>query len=144
MNTQVEFLLLDSNSQRMDSAMASLSQLYEHYDRVLVIAEKRMYLEQIDELLWHNSSEQFITYSLDTECYSSSAAVLLTDKQPEGRRYPTLLNIDGDLPLNSEQFRNIVELVGADEHYKEKARERYKIYRQLGFTITHKLLTEND
>ena len=144
MITQVEFLLLDSNSQRMNSAIASLGQLYTQYDRVLVIAEKRMYLEQIDELLWHNSSEQFITYSLDTECYSSSAAVLLTDKQPTRTRYPTLLNIDGELPSNPEQFKNIVELVGADEHYKENARERYKIYRQLGFTITHKLLTKND
>ncbi|MCP3674110.1 MAG: DNA polymerase III subunit chi [Gammaproteobacteria bacterium] len=144
MNTQVKFILLDSNSQRMNSAITSISQLYEHYDRVLVIAEKRMYLEQIDELLWHNSSEQFITYSLDTECYSSSVAVLLTDKQPQGSRYPTLLNIDGDLPLNSGQFRNVIELVGAEEHYKEKARERYRVYRQLGFTVTHKLLGKNN
>lgn len=144
MSTQVEFLLLDSNSKRINSAIASLSLLYEHYDRVLVIAEKRTYLEQIDELLWHNSSEQFITYSLDTECYSSSVAVLLTDKQPERRRYPTLLNIDGELPSNPEQFRKIVELVGAEEHYKEKAREHYKIYRQLGFTVTHKQLMKND
>ena len=143
MSTQVEFLLLDSNSQRMNSAIASLGQLYADYDRVLVIADKRTYLEQIDELLWHNSSKQFIAYSLDTECYSSSAAVLLTDKQPVRTRYPTLLNIDGELPASPEQFRNIVELVGADEHDKEKARERYRVYRQLGFIVTHKLLTKN-
>ncbi len=144
MSTLVEFLLLDSNSQRIKSAIASLGQLYEDYDRVLVIAETRMYLEQIDELLWHNSSEQFITYSLDTECYSSSVAVLLTDKQPERRRYTTLLNIDAELPSNPEQFRKIIELVGSEEKKKEKAREHYKIYRQLGFTVTHKQFTKND
>ena len=94
--------------------------------------------------MWHNCSEKFITYSLDTECYSSSVAVLLTDNQPAKVRYPTLLNIDGEVPTNPEQFRKIVELVSTEEHYKEKARESYKIYRQLGFTVTHKLLTKND
>ena len=111
MSTQVEFLLLDRNSQWLATAIDSLTQLYADFERVLVIADDRQLLNQLDEILWHNSSEQFIPYSLDSECYSSTSAVLLTDKQPEKYRYKALVKDGGELPLNPQQFKYIVELV---------------------------------
>jgi len=148
MSTQVEFLLLDSNSQWISTAIASLSQFYSctysNNERILVLADNRQYLEQLDELLWHNSSEQFIPYSLDSECYSSSAAVLLTNTQPEKVRYQVALNIGSKILINPEQFRTIIEIVNVDDESKENARSRYKNYRQLGFPISHRQLTKND
>ena len=143
MSTQVEFLLLDRNSQWVATAFDSLTQLYADFERVLLVAADRKSLDQLDEILWHNSSEQFVPYSLDSECYSSTSAVLLTDKQPENFRYKALINDGGELPLNPQQFKYIVELVKADELSKEKARKGYQYYRQQGFLVSHKHITEN-
>ena len=144
MSTQVEFLLLATDSQLLSTAFTSLIQLYSDNERVLVVANNRQHLEQLDEMLWHNSSEQFIPYSLDSECYSLSVAVLLTDNQPESRRFQALLNIGAEVSINLGQFRSIIELVHPDEPSKEKARIRYKHYRQLGFSINYKQLKENN
>ncbi len=141
MNTQIEFLLLKSSKQLIRVAIEKLAELYQPNERILVLADKRSYLEQMDELLWHNSSKQFIAYSLDSECYAFSTAVLLSDTQPKNVRYQTFLNMGERLPDKPEQFRRIVELVDNDENSIEKAREHYKIYRHLGFSISHQQLT---
>ncbi len=137
MNTQVEFILLDSNSQLPDTALSKLAELYMGYDRVLVLAENRKFLELLDELLWHNSDKIFIPYSMDCECYGMSAAVLLTNCQPDRIRYSALLNIGVQIPEKPEQFRTITELVQTDDESIEKARGHYKFYRSMGFTISH-------
>jgi len=138
MSTNVEFLLLEKNSQWIATAIASITQLYCKNERVLVLADNRQQLEQLDELLWHKSSEQFIPYSLDSECYNSSAAVLLSDTQPERRRYQALLNLGSKMTVNPVQFRSIIEVVDTQEDNKSFARERYKNYRH------HKQLTASD
>ena len=140
MSTQVEFLLLDNSGQLTSTTINLLTQLYNEYQRVLVIADTRQLLEQLDELLWHNSCKHFIPYSLDTECYSSSSAVLLTNSQPERLRYQALLNIGAKISVYPEQFSSIIELVDIDELTRESARQRYKVYRQLGFFVSHKKL----
>ena len=144
MNTQVEFLLLKSSEQLIRLAIRKLTELYQSNERVLVLADKRIQLERMDELLLHNSDKQFITYSLDSECYAFSTAVLLTDNQPKNIRYQALLNMGEQLPVKPEQFRNIIELVDTDEEAVEKAREHYKIYRHLGFSISHQQLTSEE
>jgi len=144
MNTQVEFLLLENNGQWLSSTLSSLSRIYQQHERVLVISSQRQKLEQLDEILWHNSGEQFIPYSLDSECYANSTAVLLTDKQPERLRFKALLNLSGTALKSPEQFKTIIEIVQVDEEEKETARERYKLYRHLGFNISHRTVNTTD
>ncbi len=144
MNTQVEFLLLKSSKQIIRVAINKLAELYQPNERILVLADKRNLLEQMDELLWHNSSKQFIAYSLDSECYAFSTVVLLTDSQPKNMRYQTFLNMGERLPEKPEQFRRIIELVDNDENSIEEARKHYKIYRHLGFSICHQQLTSKE
>ena len=140
MSTEVEFLLLESNGQWLSSSLASLSKLYQEYERVLVISSQRQQLEQLDESLWHNSAGQFIPYSLDSECYANSTSVLLTTKQPERIRFKALLNLSDSALLAPEQFRAIIEIVPVDDKEKEAARERYKTYRHLGYKISHRAI----
>jgi len=144
MNTQVEFLLLHSSEQLIRVALRKLAELYQSNERILVLADKRSHLEQMDEWLWHNSDKQFIAYSLDSECYANTTAVLLTDDQPGNIRYQVLLNMGEQLPDKPEQFRTIIELVDNDENSIENAREHYKIYRHLGSSISHQQLTSED
>lgn len=144
MSTQVEFLLLESNGQWLSSSMSSLSKLYLEHERVLVVSSQRQQLEQLDEALWHNSAEQFIPYSLDSECYANSTPVLLTTRQPERLRFKALLNLSDKALVTSEQFRAIIEIVPVDDKGKEAARERYKTYRQLGFNISHRTINTSE
>ena len=138
MSTQVEFLLLENNAQLINTAIGALLSLNETYERILVLANDRLHLMQMDEMLWHNSAKQFIPYSLDSECYSLSAKILLTDNQPAKTRFQVLLNLGAKMSLKPAQFHRIIELVNADELSKEQAREKYKQYRSNGFLVSHR------
>ena len=138
MTTQVEFLLLKNSHQWLSVAYDSMTKLAENFDRMLVMTDEPQKLIQLDELLWNKSSEQFIPYSLDTECYGSSAGALLTTEQPTRVRYQAMVNSSGLYPSNPEQFRTIIEVVDTNEVSKEKSRECYKLYRQQGFIVTHR------
>jgi len=140
----VEFLLLDRGSQLPGTAVQTLAELFSGNERILVLADNRQYLEQMDELLWHKSREKFIPYSMDSECYALTAMVQLTDKQPQNVRYQALLNMGTQFPDKPEQFRRIIELVNSDENCIEKARGHYKSYRQLGFTVSHQQLSSDN
>ncbi|PCJ47349.1 MAG: hypothetical protein COA74_11555 [Gammaproteobacteria bacterium] len=140
MVTQVEFLLLESSSQWTVCALDSLTKLYQQYERVLVLASQRKHLEQLDELLWHRSSEHFVAYSMDDQCYAGSSSVLLTDVEPLRLRFNALLNLSDKATANPEQFRSITEIVQVAEQSKDLARERYKLYRHLGFNISHRTI----
>ena len=144
MSTEVEFLLLENNGQWLSSSLISLSELYLEHERVLVISSQRQQLEQLEEIFWHNSAEQFIPYSLDSECYANSTSVLLTTRQPERLRFKALLNLSDGALVASEQFRKIIEIVPVDDKEKEAARERYKTYRQLGFNISHRTINVSE
>ena len=138
MSTEVEFLLLKNSSQWLSVTYDSMKKVSENFDRILVMSDDRKKLIQLDELLWHKSSEQFIPFSLDTECYGNTAGALLTTEQPSRIRYQAMINSSGLFPTNPQQFRTIVEVVDIDEASKEKSRECYKRYRQQGFIITHR------
>ena len=54
---------------------------------------------------------------------------------------PVLINLTDTVPaFASGQFSQIIDFVPVDEQQKQQARERFKVYRQLGFACRN---TEN-
>ena len=138
MVTQVEFIILENTSQWLAITVEALDQMHAKFSRILFIADDRDKVEQLDEYLWHNSHEVFIPNSLEGECFSSTSNVLLTDNQPEGKRFQALINLSGNRLTNPQQYLSIVELVKTEEENKEQARCLFKSYRQLGFQVHHR------
>ncbi len=87
---------------------------------------------RLDELLWQLPPDRFVPHQLQGE---SGQAPVEIGHQPPRRRYACLINLARQTPLFAGHFAQVVDFVPTDETQKQRARERYKLYRQAGHTL---------
>ncbi|MEQ1581618.1 MAG: DNA polymerase III subunit chi [Steroidobacteraceae bacterium] len=108
-------------------------------------AGTRMYLRTsspaesvaLDELLWTYSDRAFLPHEIAGSAEPSHArvaAVIGTDNAPAGYR-ALLINTAADMPPDAAEFEQIAEVVDADPGRKQLARERFRQYRERGWTL---------
>ena len=141
MNTQVMFYILPQDNTSADPfSLANLhgcfqaAYYYRQNQRVFVYTNDQTHAHTIDELLWSFESDSFVPHNLVGEGPKSGAAVEISWQAPTNRR-PILINLTSNVPHFAHQFSQVVDFVPSDEHLKQNARERFKMYRQLGFQV---------
>ena len=148
MNTQVMFYLLEQdksveNNANNDQDKQYLSLLhscfqaahfYRQNQRVFIFCQDQTQAHQVDELLWSFEPDSFVPHNLVNEGQKNGAAVEISWQAPTNRR-PVLINLTSTVPNFAHQFSQVVDFVPSDEHLKQNARERFKMYRQLGFQV---------
>jgi DNA polymerase-3 subunit chi len=108
-------------------------------------AGTRMYLRTsspaesvaLDELLWTFSDRAFLPHEIVTNgapSHTLVAAVIGNDAAPAGYR-TLLINTAADMPPDAAEFEQIAEVVDADTGRKQLARERFRQYRERGWTL---------
>ena len=105
--------------------------------RVLIACESQQQAEKLDEALWARDPDAFVPHNLAGEGPRYGAPVELCWPQKRGNSPRDLLI--ALLPQFTDfatTFREVIDFVPIDEHLKQLARERYKIYRSVGFTMT--------
>ena len=108
-------------------------------------AGTRMYLRTatpaesvaLDELLWTYSDRAFLPHEIATNgapLHARVAAVIGTDVAPSGYRQ-LLINTAAAMPDDAAEFEQIAEVVDGDPGRKQLARERFRQYRERGWTL---------
>ncbi|WP_159818097.1 DNA polymerase III subunit chi [Colwellia sp. 20A7] len=155
MQTQVMFYLLndekaennDNNAETTDKSSAfyhaclQASHFYRQNQRVFIYTQDKEQAEKIDELLWAFDTDSFVPHNLVGEGPKQGAMVEISDKPLRGRR-PVLINLTETMPTFANQFQFIVDFVPSDETLKQKARERFKTCRQLGFQVNNQAVAQ--
>ena len=139
--TQVMFYLLnDLSSSDADTdsleyhACKQAAYFYRQNKKVFIFCKNQSHAHAIDEILWAFDANSFVPHNLTGEGPSYGSAVEIGWQVPNGRR-PVLINLTDTMPPFSSQFSSIIDFVPTDEALKQKARERFKQCRQLGFGI---------
>lgn len=58
----------------------------------------------------------------------------------KAKKEELLINLDSDVPLFFSRFHRLAEIVANSEDVKDKARQRYKFYKERGYSlITHEI-----
>ncbi|MBI3100139.1 MAG: DNA polymerase III subunit chi [Burkholderiales bacterium] len=104
--------------------------------RHLAIVGPAEVLEQVDSMLWNMAPQDFVAHcradSADPALLQASRIVLALPGQALACR-DMLLNLCHDVPEGWAAFAQVVEVVSADdEHDKQRARQRWRCYRELG------------
>lgn len=147
MQTQVMFYLLSGDKQNADTSSAfyhaclQASYFYRQNQRVFIYTQNKQDAEQIDELLWAFDSDSFVPHNLAGEGPKQGSPVEISDQPMYGRR-PVLINLTSAVPSFANQFQYIVDFVPSDETLKQQARERFKVYRQWGFSVDNQPVIE--
>ncbi|BEV71081.1 MULTISPECIES: DNA polymerase III subunit chi [unclassified Paludibacterium] len=112
--------------------------VYNRGERLLVRLEDDDMLGAFSTRLWSFDDVAFVPHCRHDAAEAGVTPIWLTAGAPMGEHHPAvLLNLSDGLPEAPTRFARILEIVGNDEDSLARARQRFKFYREHGFTIEH-------
>ena len=95
----------------------------------------------LDELMWTYKDISFLPHALSDDPQATAVPVVVGHDQRIQPDPPGLLiNLDAAVPDFFERFERISELVDQSEAVKQDARQRFRFYKERGYTPqTHNL-----
>lgn len=102
--------------------------------RVYIHAGSHAQAALIDELLWTFKDDGFIPHGLDGDPAAAAAPVLVGDGSgAPAAGAQVLINLDDAVPAFFDRFERVTELVDQSAEVKERARLRFRAYRERGY-----------
>jgi DNA polymerase III subunit chi len=90
--------------------------------------------ESMDKLLWAYTEDSFIPHHLSHEKDITSAITIGYDNDHLPNA-DICINLSCQYPANCQQFKEIIEIVYRNPPLQQLARERYRAYRDAGYSI---------
>jgi DNA polymerase-3 subunit chi len=88
----------------------------------------------LDDLLWIIDDTSFLPHARLPAAHGDPSPILLGYRLEPPAGVDVMINLDEHLPPFYQRFAIIVELVAGDEATRTTMRERYRWYRQQGYT----------
>jgi DNA polymerase III subunit chi len=140
--TRVDFYILqDSRADARHQFTCKLAEkAYKQGHKVYINTASDQQLKQLDELLWTFRDGSFLPHERYSAGEHGEQPILLGHGiEPDGPD-DVLVNLADDIPVFFSRFKRVAELVGGDDAQRESARDRYRFYKDRGYTLsTHKL-----
>jgi DNA polymerase III subunit chi len=103
--------------------------------QVTILAADEAAASQVSNDLWNTQPESFLPNVLANHAHVLQTPVLIDWDDKNLQQDDMLINLSAHEPSFFSRFTHLVELVGADEQDKTRARQRYKFYRDRGYEI---------
>jgi DNA polymerase-3 subunit chi len=140
--TRVDFYILKDmgDSARALFACRLTEKAVQQGHQVYINTESAMQLQQIDDLLWTFRAGSFLPHAVDDGEDNGEQPVLLAHGREPQDSHDVLVNLSNDVPPFFSRFNRVAELVGGDEAQRAGARNRYRFYKDRGYTLhTHEI-----
>lgn len=138
--TRISFL--HGAPDRIQSAAQWLQRAWDERHTVLVYVPDAEQATRLDRLLWTQPALSFLPHCRADSALAGETPVLLTDRLDDTARANCLLNLSNELPPGFSRFEHLVEIVSTDDTDRLPARERFKLYRDRGYTIENRDISE--
>ena len=140
--TQVDFYILQDSQPGARSLFTCrlTEKVFKQGHQVYINTESSQQLEQLDDLLWTFRDGSFLPHAVYAGGASDNPPILLGHAvEPDGPG-DVLVNLSSELPPFFSRFSRVAELVDNDTPRLDAARERYRFYKDRGYTLnTHTL-----
>lgn len=140
--TRIDFYLLSANAEEKERLACRLAEkAFRLGHQVYVLAANRETAQRLDDLLWTFNPGSFVPHTLHAgEQNCEECPVLIGDGPPPPAAHDVLISFRHPVPEFFSRFTRLIELVGDDEEDKAQSRERFRFYRDRGYTLqTHQV-----
>ena len=140
--TRVDFYVLENPTPAGAPGLACrlAEKAYDEGHRIYIHVEDQQQAEALDALLWTFRAGSFIPHALTGEQGDEAPVHIGFGEGPAEAHDDVLINLTAQVPLFFSRFARVAELVDADEAARLKARERFRFYRERGYTLdTHNI-----
>ncbi|MGE4370060.1 MAG: DNA polymerase III subunit chi [Burkholderiaceae bacterium] len=140
--TRVDFAFGAADKLRMACEVSQ-----KHYlagRRIVIFSRAPALLERLDRLLWAFQDTSFLPHAHMNDPLARHAGVVLagtgdwenlSNNQLSGNTDTWLLNLDNDCPPHADRFPRVLEIVSNEETDRQRARDRWVIYKQAGYHV---------
>jgi DNA polymerase III subunit chi len=108
---------------------------YDARARVVVWSPEAAVLEAFDQALWAFQPTRFVPHVALESPLAAETPVVLARSGESLPHHEVLLNLGDGWPPFFASFDRVLEIVGADDADKERARARYAFYKQRGYEL---------
>jgi DNA polymerase-3 subunit chi len=137
-DTKVDFYLLGAADARarLTTACRIAEKACDQGLRVAVRTASPSETAELDDLMWTFSDRSFVPHAVwPTEpAVADETPVLIASSALPASHRDVLINLATDTPADATSFGRICEVVGGDEDAKQRARLRWRGYREAGLS----------
>jgi DNA polymerase-3 subunit chi len=106
--------------------------------KIVLLGRNRSELNQLDQLLWTFSEQDFLPHVHAGDPLAAQTPVILTDSDNvELPHHHILINLSGNTPEHFARFERMFEIISSDDADKAAGRERYRLYKERGYPLSH-------
>jgi DNA polymerase-3 subunit chi len=139
--TRIDFY---SNAEsKLQAACQLVARAFREQLPVVVYAPDQDAARSFDKLLWTYQAIGFVPHCLAGDSLSSETPVVIAVDDSESAHYRVMLNLHEESPPAFSRFERLIEVVGRDDEDRQRARNRFRFYRDRGYEIHHHDLTKS-
>lgn len=141
--TQVEFYSVESEQNKLPFAHITevVKRGYRKGQKVFIHTDSKKLAEKIDEILWTHDAKSFLPHQLVGEDENTKPPIEIGFGQQPNIHPDILINLSSEVPLFFSHFNWVFEYAYGDDANKEKARTRFKFYRERGYPLNHRKIS---
>jgi DNA polymerase-3 subunit chi len=140
--TRIDFYLTSGSGRAdKDLAVCRLSnKAFRLGHQVYILTASPEESAQLDRLLWTFSAGSFIPHGLSTADLETKLPVIIGNDEPPENCHDVLISLTVAIPSCFSRFERVADIVSPTKEAKERARERFRFYRERGYPLqTHDL-----
>lgn len=129
MNILFHILNTNNSQQAWLFVCNMLEKFYLENRRIYLALDTRLEAERFDQLLWTYRDDSFIPHSLLEHADINTPIIIGYDNLNIDSPRDLLINLSQHIPAHYQDFQQFIEIVINDSEIQQRARERYKHYR---------------
>lgn len=135
--TRIDFYILsDTHAQARELYACRIAdKAYQMGHNIYIHSESAQQAQQLDEMLWSFRAGSFIPHALHGE--DPQLPVTIGHDAEPLENTDILINLALEAPPFFSRFERVAEIVNEEPQYKERARERFRFYRDRGYELQH-------
>ena len=131
--TRIDFYRCTEDKLRVACRLAAKA--HAQSTRLVVYAPQREVLTEFDRSLWAYQATGFVPHCFVEAPVADETPVILATSGEALPHHDVLLNLADEWPPFFASFERVLELIGAGEADKERARERWSFYKKRGYDL---------
>ncbi|NNJ91565.1 MAG: DNA polymerase III subunit chi [Gammaproteobacteria bacterium] len=137
--TQIDFYILTNKARtdRFHLACRLVDKAWNAGHRVCINTESEQDAAHIDTLLWTFNDQNFIPHDRIDKAQPGITPITIAVKLQTTEEHDILINLASVIPDCFSQFERLLEPVDKDETNRAASRDRYRYYRDCGYTINN-------
>jgi DNA polymerase-3 subunit chi len=136
--TQIDFYTHVEN--RLQTACMLAAKALGRNVRMLILTPDAETTERVDKLLWTHSPIGFLPHCRSHHRLAPVTPIILDHVAELVVHEQVLVNLCSESPTMFSRFERLIEIVSVEETDRDRARERYRFYKDRGYEIrTHNI-----